>query len=62
MKTDKKGNELQFVGLEMLVLQIKCDANISFSLQVKNFINYFNSRINTSVNYTKQPSSANHSL
>lgn len=53
MKTDKKGDELQFVGLEMLVLQIKCDANISFSLQVKNFINYFNSRINTSVNYTK---------
>lgn len=24
-----------------------CDANIGFSLQVRNFINYFNSRINT---------------
>lgn len=28
MRMDKIGDELQFVGLEMLVLQIKCVANI----------------------------------
>lgn len=28
MRMDKIGDELQFVGLEMLVLQIKCIANI----------------------------------
>nr|DAI64001.1 MAG TPA: hypothetical protein [Caudoviricetes sp.]DAO67776.1 MAG TPA: hypothetical protein [Caudoviricetes sp.]DAW83288.1 MAG TPA: hypothetical protein [Caudoviricetes sp.] len=29
------------------MLQIKCGTNIGFSLQVRNFINDFNSQINT---------------